>query len=85
MDMLYPTFAEDATIGFIANNAAYIHIGVGFGVARFDEQGNARASECGTSNKEIPTLEPKLYFAVIDYQHVTGVRLILWYHNVPKQ
>ena len=56
MDMLYPTFAEDATIGFIANNAAYIHIGVGFGVARFDEQGNARASECGTSNKEIPTL-----------------------------
>lgn len=29
----------------------YIHIGVGFGVARFDYQGDARASMCGTSDK----------------------------------
>ncbi|MBO5592158.1 MAG: hypothetical protein J5913_04265 [Prevotella sp.] len=29
----------------------YIHTGVGFGVARFDGQGDARASECGTSNR----------------------------------
>lgn len=28
-----------------------IHIGVGLCVARFDGMGNARASECGTSNK----------------------------------
>ena len=27
-----------------------IHIGVGFGVARFTRQGNAKASECGTSD-----------------------------------
>ena len=27
-----------------------LHIGVGFGVARFDGMGNARASECGTSD-----------------------------------
>ena len=30
---------------------AYIHIGVGFGVARPDEKGNARASGCGTSGQ----------------------------------
>ena len=28
---------------------------MGFGVARFDKQGDARASRSGTSNKEIPT------------------------------
>ena len=27
-----------------------LHIGVGFDVARFDGMGDARASECGTSN-----------------------------------
>ena len=29
----------------------YLHIGVGFDVARFTRQGNAKASECGTSNR----------------------------------
>ena len=33
------------------NCGIYIHTGVGFGVARFDRQGDARASECGTSNR----------------------------------
>ena len=28
----------------------YLHIGVGFGVARFTIQGNAKASKCGTSD-----------------------------------
>ena len=31
-----------------------IHIGVGFDVARSTVQGNAKASERGTSSKEIP-------------------------------
>ena len=33
------------------DSGIYIHTGVGFGVARFDRQGDARASECGTSNR----------------------------------
>ncbi len=55
-----------------------------FSVARFDNQGNARAFTSWTGHRTGSTFEPKLYFAVIDYQHVTGARLILWYHNVPK-
>lgn len=34
-----------------AEGVLCIHIGVGLCVARFDGMGNARASECGTSNK----------------------------------
>ena len=50
------TVIASAAIGSDAVIVDDIHIGVGFGVARFDEQGDARASECGTSDKEIPTL-----------------------------
>ena len=39
-----------AIFGFLAN-VPFVHTGVGFGVARFDGQGDARASECGTSNR----------------------------------
>ena len=39
-----------AIYGSLAN-VPFVHTGVGFGVARFDGQGDAKASECGTSNK----------------------------------
>ncbi len=35
----------------IAHKVSYIHIGVRLRVARFDEQGNARASKCETGNR----------------------------------
>lgn len=39
MDMLYPTTdLLTAIIGFEVVIVVYIHIGVGFGVARFDKQ-----------------------------------------------
>ena len=57
----------------------------GFRRCSFRQTGHAKASTRGTGDRTGSTFEPKLYFAIIDYQHVTGVRLILWYHNVPKQ
>ena len=35
-----------------AGTAAGIHIGVGFCVARSDRVGNAKASKCGTSDRD---------------------------------
>lgn len=52
MGMLYPDLAcRQSFRRLFAGVFVYIHIGVGFGVARFDYQGDARASMCGTSNK----------------------------------
>ena len=39
------------SVAFVVTDSVYLHIGVGFGVARSDRQGDARASECGTSNR----------------------------------
>ena len=34
----------------------FVHTGVGFCVARSNDMGNAKASECGTGNGKDPTL-----------------------------
>lgn len=48
MGMLYQTIIVSICLYRYSLNV--LHIGVGFGVARFTELGNAKASECGTSD-----------------------------------
>lgn len=48
MGMLYQTIIVSIRLYRYSLNV--LHIGVGFGVARFTELGNAKASECGTSD-----------------------------------
>ena len=48
MGMLYQTI--NVSVRLYRYGLNVLHIGVGFGVARFDGMGDARASECGTSN-----------------------------------
>ena len=48
MSMLYQTII--VSIRLCRYSLGVLHIGVGFGVARFDGMGNVRASECGTSD-----------------------------------
>ena len=50
MGMFY-TSVIDMLSGNDNYNDVYIHIGVGFCVARFDGMGSARASSSGTSNR----------------------------------
>lgn len=45
-------YVIDILIAVLIAKGIYIHTCVGFGVARFDNLGNARASERGTSNKD---------------------------------
>jgi len=52
-------FADSHTniiVGFMLGRECYIHIGVGFSVARSTISGNARASKCGTGDRTVPTL-----------------------------
>ena len=49
MGMLYQTIIVSIRLYRYSLNV--LHIGVGFGVARFTELGNAKASECGTSDR----------------------------------
>ena len=48
MGMLYRTII--VFVCLCRYSKGVLHIGVGFGVARFTRQGNAKASECGTSD-----------------------------------
>ena len=48
MGMLYQTIIVSIRLYRYSLNV--LHIGVGFGVARFTELGNAKASKCGTSD-----------------------------------
>ena len=52
------------------------HIHVGSMRCSFDFEGHARAPICGTGKSIVPTFEPELHFAFVDYQYVTGVRLM---------
>ena len=55
MDMLYPTTdLLTAIIGFDAVIIVYIHIGVGFGVARFDEQAMPEPLKVGRVTGRFP-------------------------------
>ena len=49
---------------------------MGFGVARFDELGMPEPQHVGRVTGELPTLEPELNFDFIDYQCITGKRLM---------
>ena len=55
MDMLYPTSEIQAAIfGFDVVTAVYIHISVGFGVARFDKQAMPEPQNVGRVTGRFP-------------------------------
>ena len=54
--MYYPTYElRTATIGSFAFHVVYIHIGVGFGVARFDKQAMPEPLKVGRVTRRFPS------------------------------